>query len=146
MKKINFLFMMVLVSTTMILAESFMEVAEPDPETAELILGTWQIQDSNYIFEFSKQFVRKFYGFKFYQYKTSQKPLSREYVYTVLKIKKYNKSYLCRGIYKNGRAVTFSTSMIKFIGKDWFKVFYQRNPRQIYFEAVRIKRGVGTAH
>ncbi len=146
MKKINFLFMMVLLSTTMILAESFMEVAEPDPETAKLILGTWKIQDSNYTFEYSKQFVRKFYGFKFYQYKTSQKPLSREYIYAVLKIKKYNKSYLCRGIYKNGRPVTFSTSMIKFIGKDWFKVFSQRNPRQLYFEAVRIKKGVETAH
>jgi len=139
MKKINFLFMMVLLSTIIILAESFMEVAEPDPETAKLILGTWEIQDSNYTFEFFKQFVRKFYGFKFYHYKTSQKPLSREYVYAVLKIKKYNKSYLCRGIYKNGRAITFSTSMIKFISKDWFKVFSRRNPRKLYFEAFRIK-------
>ena len=139
MKKINFLFMMVLLSTTIILAESFMEVAEPDPETAKLILGTWEIQDSNYTFEFFKQFVRKFYGFKFYHYKTSQKPLSREYVYAVLKIKKYNKSYLCRGIYKNGRAITFSTSMIKFISKDWFKVFSRRNPRKLYFESGRIK-------
>lgn len=140
MKKINFLFMMALVSTTLIQTESFMEIAEPDPETAKLILGIWQIQDSNYMFEFTKQFVRKFYGFKFFQYKTSQKPLSKEFIYAVLKVKKYNKSYLCRGIYKNGKPVTFSTSMIKFIGNDWFKVFSQRNPRELYFEAVRIEQ------
>ena len=54
----------------------------------------------------------KIYGIKFYHYKTSQKPFSNEYIYAVLKIKKYKKSYLCRGIYKNGRPVDFSTSVI----------------------------------
>ena len=140
MKKINLFFITLLVSATVIQAESFMEIAEPDPETAKRILGLWQIQDSNYQFEFTKQFVRKFYGFRFFQYKTSQKPFSREFVYTDLKVKKYNKSYLCRGIIRNGRPVTFSTSMIKFISNDWFKVFSQRNPRELYFEAVRIVR------
>jgi hypothetical protein len=129
---------MALVISSGIQSESFMEIAEPDPETAKLILGIWQIQDSNYHFEFTKQFVRKYYGFRFYQYKTSQKPLSREFIYTVLKVQKYKKSYLCRGIIRNGQPVTFSTSVIKFIGNDWFKVFSQRNPRKLYFEAVRI--------
>jgi hypothetical protein len=115
-----------------------MEIAQPDPETAKLIIGCWQIQDSEYNFQFTKQFVRKFFGFKFYHYKTTQHPLSREYIYTILTVKKYGKSYLCRGIYRNGRPLGFSTSVIQFIGKDWFKVYSQRNPRELYFEAVRI--------
>ena len=119
-------------------SESFMEIAESDQETAKLIIGTWQIQESEYIFQFTNQFVRKLYGFNFYHYKTSQKPLSREYLYTILTVKKYKRSYLCRGIYRNGRPVGFSTSVIQFIGKDWFKVYSQRNPREIYFEGFRI--------
>ena len=140
MNKINLFLITILVLSILIRAESFMEIAEPDPETAKQILGIWQIQDSNYQFEFTKQFVSKFYGFRFYHYKTTQKPFSREFVYAILRVKKYKRSYLCRGIIKNGRPVTFSTSMIKFISNDWFKVFSQRNPRQLYFEAVRIVR------
>ena len=120
-------------------AENFTDIAEPDPDTASLIIGHWQIQDSQYTFEFTKQAVQKLFGFYFYQYKTSQKPFSNEFLYTILKIKKYRKSYLCRCIFKNGRPVTFSTSVIQFIGSDWFKVYSQRNPRELYFEAVRIE-------
>jgi hypothetical protein len=119
-------------------AENFSDIAEPDPDTLKLIIGQWQIQDSQYVFEFTGQLDRKLFGFNFYQYKSSQKPFSNEFLYAILKIKKYKKSYLCRCIFKNGRPVTFSTSVLQFIGSDWFKVYSQRNPRKLYFEAIRI--------
>lgn len=120
-------------------SERFEELAEPDEKKAKLIIGKWKIKDSAYFFEYTKRFVAKIYGIKFYHYKTSQRPFSNEYIYAVLKIKKYKKSYLCRGIYKNGRPVGFSTSVIVFHGKDRFTVYSQKNTRKIYFKAERIK-------
>lgn len=120
-------------------AENFAEMAEPDPRTEALILGTWRIVDSDYVFEYTRTYVGKFFGIKFYRYKTSQKPLSNEYMYAVFKITKYKRSYLCRGIYRNGRPLAFSTSMIRFIGENWFKVYSQRNPSKLYLEAIRIQ-------
>ena len=120
-------------------AENFAELAEPDPRAEKLILGTWRIVDSEYVFEYTRSFVGRFFGIKFYRYKTSQKPLSNEYMYAVFQIKKYKRSYLCRGIYRNGRPVAFSTSMIRFIGDNWFKVYSQRDPSKLYLEAIRIR-------
>lgn len=138
MKKIIVSFLFTFIFFVCLFPERFEELAEPDEKKASLILGTWKIIDSDYTFEYTKKFVVKIYGIKFYHYKTSQKPFSNEYIYAVLKIKKYKKSYLCRGIYKNGRPVGFSTSVIVFRGKDKFTVYSQKNSRKIYFQARRI--------
>ena len=120
-------------------SEHFAEVSEPDPQGAEWILGTWRIVDSQYAFEYTRTFAGRFYGITFYRYKTSQRPLSNDYIYAVLRIPKYKRSYLCRGIHRKGHPVTFSTSMIRFISRDWFKVYKQRRPSEVYFEAIRIR-------
>ena len=138
MKKYS-IWVLILVLPWLAGAENFADLAEPDPSSEALILGTWRIVDSDFVFEYTRTYVGKFFGIKFYRYKTSQKPLSDEYMYAVFKITKYKRSYLCRGIYRSGRPLAFSTSMIQFIGDNWFKVYSQRDPSKLYLEAIRIR-------
>lgn len=119
-------------------AQSFVDVAKPEEQIFRLMKGQWSIDDGKYQFEYTDEFVCRAEGMRFFRFFTSQKPKSREYIWTVLRSSKSGKYYLSRALYRGGRAFGFSTSIIYFIGPDRFIVMSQKNSNEVYFEAERI--------
>ena len=118
--------------------QDFIDVARPEEKIFELMMGKWLIDEGKHFFEYTDEFVCRAEGMRFFRFYTSQKPKSKEYIWTVLKSPKTGKYYLSRALYRGGRAFGFSTSIIYFIGSDRFIVMSQKNTNEVYFEAERI--------
>jgi hypothetical protein len=118
------------------------EVAEPDDVRARLILGRWAISNGEAVFEYTDDYVCRVEGFKFYRYTTSRQPKSKTFIYTVLKSRKKKKKqryYFCRGLWKEGRAYGFTTSIYYFLTDDRFVVMSKHDSHEVYFTATRLK-------
>lgn len=118
--------------------QEFYQIAEPDEFKAKLILGRWSINNGEAVFKYTDDYVCRVEGFKFYRYTTSRQPRGKTFIYTVLISRKNKKSYLSRGLWKDGRAYGFTTSLCYFMGDDKFVVMKKNRPREVFFEAVRL--------
>ena len=140
MKIKTFMIPLVLVTGFVMLGSSdnFLDNAVQDQEARAQLLGKWAVYDSRYTFEYTDDFAQRYSGFVFYIYRTSQRPKSDEYIYTVLKSKKTGRKYLCRGIWRRGRMLTVTTSRMIVKGNR-LQVYEKHNPKAIYFSAERVQ-------
>ncbi len=135
---LRFLIGLMLLIPSILSAQEFIDVANPEEQIFKLILGKWSIDEGKYQFQYKDEFVCRAEGVRFFRFRTSQKPKCEEFIWTMLKSAKSGKYYLSRALYRGGRAFGFSTSIIYFIGPDRFIVMSQKDSNDVYFEAERI--------
>jgi len=118
--------------------ELLSQLGKVDETALNRISGKWivQLDGINYIHSYTMDFVCRIDGLKYYSYNRVGGRSTYPFIYTIVKSKKTGRFYFARGYYKNGNLVG-STSRIKFISKDAFYVYSDKNPDEIYFAARR---------
>lgn len=112
------------------------EVGDVHEPSIKLIRGQWIVGDSQFLFEFTNQPVKKIYGLKYYSYQTLPRSRSRIFIFTIIKSKKTGRLYFARGKLQDGGFVG-SVSRLRFIGKNKLIVYKKDKHNEVYFTAKR---------
>ena len=117
--------------------KSLSQIGEVDLDAVEKIKGQWLLQESRFILRFTDRFAGMVDGLKYFHYKRMGTNPSHPYIYTIVKSKKSGNYFFARGYYQDKRLYG-STSKIVF-KKDQIIVYSEKNPRKIYFKALRVE-------
>jgi len=118
--------------------EPLSKIGEVDFETIGKMKGTWMIDGSKYIFEYTEQYVCHIDGVKYFLYRRDRNHSRIPFIYTVIKSKKTGKRYFARGQYKNGQLLG-STSRITLKGNDRMTVYEVNSQNDVFFTARRVQ-------
>lgn len=140
MKKLPGLIVLLLI-TSCLAADSYQknlsQIGEVNTEAMEKIKGYWILEDSEFVFEYTDQFVCLIDGLRYYLYTRNRAHSRIPYVYTIVKSKKTGRLYFARGQYDQGRLIG-STSRIAFNGNNRLTVYTVNDHNVVYYKAHRV--------
>ncbi len=116
--------------------EQLVNIGPLDKDALSTLKGFWVIEKSQYTLEFTADFACRVTGLPYYHYKRMHAQSQQLWIYTVVRSKKTSNRYFARGNYRDGRFYG-STSRLEFDDKDHITVYSSKDPKQVYFRAVR---------